>query len=156
MGRIKLSCWGLFFLCLLSCSEKEVFTRFHSVPNGSWNREEPAVFEISISDTLSFYNLNLVIRNNDDYPFQNLWLFIDRKNPEGTTLSDSLNMELADVYGKWHGKGISLYSLTIPYKTGLQFPVGGDYTYSIRQGMRENPIKGISDIGLVLSKKSTQ
>lgn len=153
---IKLNAWILVFLCLFSCSGKEVFSEFHSIRNASWNREEPASFEINVSDTLSLYTLDLVIRNNDDYSFQNLWLFIDRKNPEGTIVHDSLNVELADVYGKWHGKGMSLYSLTLPYKSGLKFPSSGDYTYTIRQGMRKNPIRGISDIGLILSKKSTQ
>jgi gliding motility-associated lipoprotein GldH len=156
MKRIKLNCWILVFLCFFSCSEKEVFSEFYSVENGSWDREKPAVFEINVNDTLSRYNLDLVVRNNDDYPFRNLWLFIDRENPDGTMVSDSLNIELADVYGKWYGKGMSLYSLSVSCGSDLQFPHSGNYVYNIRQGMRENPVKGISDIGLIFSKKTAQ
>lgn len=152
--RIPNYCVLIFLsLCLFSCSEKkEVFSEFQSFRDGSWSREEPAVFTINVNDTITQHHLNLIIRHNDDYTFQNLWLFIDLKNPEGFISSDSLNIELADVYGKWHGRGLSIYNLKVPYSTELQYPASGDYTYIVRQGMRENPLKGITDIGLVLSK----
>ena len=155
MKKIKLS-WLLLILCLCSCSNEEIFYEFHSFEKGEWTREEPAVFTLNVTDTLSYYTLDLVLRNDDSYAYQNIWLFIDRKNPEGEIRSDSLNVELADVYGKWHGKGLSLYSLSIPYLSSLRYDSGGDYTYTIRQGMRENPLKGVSDIGLKLSKQTAQ
>ena len=70
--------------------------------------------------------------------------------------ADTISADLADVYGKWYGKGMSLYNLSIPYETSVLFPDTGIYVYSIRQGMRENPLKGITDIGLKVSKKSVK
>ena len=148
--------WLLLLLFLFSCSEKEVFYEFHSFKNEEWNRKEAADFTVNITDSLSTYNLDVILRNNSDYPFQNLWLFIDRTDSKGEFLSDTLNVELADVYGKWHGKGLSLYSLTIPYQSGINYSSGGDYVYSIRQGMRTDPIRGISDVGLRISKKTAK
>ena len=145
-------------ICILfvSCSKKEIFSEFHSFYNSEWSQQETARFEIPIQDITASYEVFCEIRNNNDYPFQNIWLFIDIQNPKGEILSDTLPIELADMYGKWRGKGIGLYTSSHSYKENIQYPDTGTYVYTIRQGMRINPLKGISDIGLRISKKSNQ
>lgn len=146
---------NLFFFLLLfltACSHNDIYSDFHSIPNAEWNRNDKAVFNVDIPDSLNRYNVDIVIRNNENYPFQNIWLFVDAKTPKGSLRTDTLQIDLADIYGKWLGKGLSLYSLTIPYEQNFQFSYSGEYTYTIRQGMREDPLKGISEIGLVVSK----
>jgi len=141
---------------MISCSPEEVFFSYHSFANDEWKREEPAVFQVKINDTSQPYRLSVELRNNNDYPFGNIWLFFDYQTPGGKVRSDTIGADLADVYGKWYGKGLSLYNLTIPYENSILFPDTGTYIFSIRQGMRENPLKGISDIGLKISKKSVE
>jgi gliding motility-associated lipoprotein GldH len=142
------------FLLLIACSHKEVFFEFHSIENAAWNREDTAVFEVNIETHSIPFDISLEVRNNEDYSFRNIWLFVDFKTPTGSIRTDTVNADLADVYGKWYGKGLSLHTLSIPYETAFHFPYPGTYTFVIRQGMRENPLKGISDIGLKVSKKS--
>jgi gliding motility-associated lipoprotein GldH len=142
----------VFFLCF-ACSHEEIFFEYHSFDNAQWKREQPAVFNVNIEDISLPYQVFVMLRNNDNYPFGNIWLFIDCETPEGNTRTDTLGSDLADVYGKWLGKGLSLYNLSIPYETSVVFPDTGVYIYSIRQGMRENPLNGISDLGLKVSKK---
>ena len=139
---------------IVSCSHNEFFFEYHSFANAEWNRDEPAVFHVNIEDNSQPYNLSIELRNNNSYPFSNIWLFVDYKMPNGNSRADTISADLADVYGKWYGKGMSLYNLSIPYETLVLFPDTGTYIYSIRQGMRENRLKGISDIGLKVSKKS--
>jgi gliding motility-associated lipoprotein GldH len=139
---------------LVSCSHNEIFFEYHSFKKGGWDRNDVAVYHVNINDTTDLFDVSFEIRNNNDYPFRNIWLFVDFQIPEGSVRTDTIGANLADVYGKWYGKGISLYSLTIPYETSARFPQKGTYTYAIRQGMRENPLKGISDIGLKISKKT--
>lgn len=138
----------------ISCSHKEIFFHYHSITNAGWNREDSAVFNVKIEDNSHPYDVFIELRNNDDYPFSNIWLFVDYQMPNGKSRSDTIGADLANVYGKWYGKGLSLYNLSIPYETAILFPDTGTYIYSIRQGMRENPLKGISDVGLKVSKKS--
>ena len=137
---------------IVSCSHKEIFFEYHSFANAEWSRENPAIFNVKIEDNSQPYDVSIVLRNNNNYPFSNIWLFIDYKTPAGIGRTDTVGADLADVYGKWYGKGLSLYNLSIPYETSILFPDTGTYIYSIRQGMRENPLKGISDIGLKVSK----
>ncbi|MDR2691401.1 MAG: gliding motility lipoprotein GldH [Dysgonamonadaceae bacterium] len=147
---------GLLFFCCASCVQNEVFFEYHSFKKDGWNREAVAAYHINIDNTADLFDVSLEIRNNNDYSFRNIWLFIDFQSPGGSVRTDTVGMNLADVSGKWYGTGINLYSLSIPYETAVRFPRKGTYTYSIRQGMRENPLKGISDIGLRISKKVNQ
>ena len=141
---------------IVSCSHKEIFFDYHSFADAEWDRDIPAVFNVKIEDNSQPYDVSIELRNDDNYPFSNIWLFIDCKIPDGTGRTDTVGVDLADVSGKWYGKGLSLYNLSIPYETSVLFPDTGTYIYSIRQGMRENLLKGISDIGLKVSKKSVE
>ena len=148
----------LFVFCfiiggILSCSRKEIFFNFHSFANAEWNRNDPAVFNVNIEDNSQPYDVSIELRNNNYYSFSNIWLFIDCKAPGGNSRTDTIEVDLADANGKWYGEGLSLYSLSIPHETSVLFPDTGIYRYSISQGMQENPLKGISDIGLKISKK---
>ena len=152
----KLLIFILMITGIVSCSHKEIFFEYHSFANTEWNRDEPVVFSVKIEDNSQPYDVSIELRNNDAYPFSNIWLFVDYKTPDGNSRADTIGADLADVYGKWYGKGLSLYSLSIPYETAVLFPDTGTYIYSIHQGMRENPLKGISDIGMKVSKKSSK
>jgi gliding motility-associated lipoprotein GldH len=146
---------GLLFLFVTACSQKEeVFYEFRSFPKSKWDQREAIRFEVPIKDLTHTYDVSIELRNNNDYPFKNIWLFVDYQTPEGKIRQDTLGTDLADEYGKWHGSGISLYSYSFLYEENVQYPDTGIYIYTIRQGMRENPLKGLSDIGLRISKKT--
>jgi len=153
MRSVKLLFLILSVSGIISCSHTEVFFKYRSFPNAEWNRSDIADFNVKIDDKAQLYDVSIELRNNDAYPFSNIWLFIDYKTPDGKSRTDTISADLADVYGKWYGKGMSLYNLSIPYENAVLFPDTGTYIWSVRQGMREDPLKGISDIGLKVSKK---
>ncbi len=138
----------LFFLLHAACSDREAYYSFYSVHRSIWHTDSVARFEVAVTDTLSMHDVFVEIRNNDKYPYQNLWLFVSFQYPTGETRQDTLECTLADDFGKWYGKGFSLYELSVPYETKLCFPASGTYTYTIRQGMRDDFLPGISDVGL--------
>ena len=154
--RVRQSSLLLVLLLILTtaCNSKEAFSEFHSFPEATWERSERANFEVFIPDSRQRYDIFLEIRNNNDYPFRNLWLFVDITTPDGQQRRDTINAELADVYGKWYGKGVSLYSYSFPYELNIQYPDTGTFTYSVTQGMRRELLKGISDVGLTVLKKT--
>lgn len=148
----------LFFLLLTGCSQEETFSRFYSFPDSVWKKEDIAVFQVNIPDKNKEYEVSIDIRNNNEYPFQNLWLFVELSDHADNVLSrDTINVELADIYGKWHGKGLSVYTYSLVYHKNMQYPDSGLYVYSIQQGMRSESLPGVSDIGLrVLLEKTNQ
>ncbi|MDR2806481.1 MAG: gliding motility lipoprotein GldH [Dysgonamonadaceae bacterium] len=144
----------LFIGGLLStCSQPEIFSDFRSFPNAEWDKKEAIRFEVPVRDTTVPYHVMIQLRNNDHYPFRNIWLFIEYQTPSGSTRIDTLCTDLADAYGKWYGSGISLYSYSFPYQLNVQYPDTGIYTYTLRQGMRADVLKGVADVGLRVSKE---
>ena len=146
----------IFFFVLANCSGEALYSKFTEIKNASWEKNSPCDFEFMVTDTINSYDVFVEVRSNNDYMFRNLWLFVCLTTPDGSVRQDTLNCELADVYGKWHGKGNSLYTLDFLYEDAICFPDTGTYTYSVRQGMREDPLKGISDIGLRVVKHIKQ
>ena len=147
----------LLLVLLAACGEKgSLYFQFKGIEEAKWDQNTSYDFAVEITDTLGRYDVFLEIRNNESYSFRNLWLFVNLKTPEGQTRQDTVNCELADVFGKWHGRGGSLHTLSLPFEQDVQFRIPGTYLYSIRQGMRQDELKGISDIGLRVVKQSGQ
>ncbi len=141
----------IFILCCFifsACINNNSDTKFYSFKNSEWYKDSVCRFEIMITDTLTPHKICLEIRNNNKYPYQNIWLFSDIETPAGKVRQDTLNCELADEFGKWYGQGISVYELEINYEQAFIFPQSGIYTFSIRQGMRDDVLKGITEIGI--------
>ena len=81
-------------------------------------------------------------------------MFIEIDQPGSNTVTDTFEITLADPTGKWLGEGFGgLKNRQVIYKRNVYFPVSGEYKISIRQGMRENLLKGITDIGVRLEKQ---
>lgn len=144
---------GFCLLCFSSCTHQEAYYRFHSFDNSVWHKDSVACFEVSVADSLSAHDVFLEIRNNNAYPYKNIWLFVDFELPSGSVRKDTIECILADEFGKWYGNGLSLYNLTVPYEENLIFPQTGIYTYKIRQAMRNDILTGISDIGVKIVDK---
>jgi gliding motility-associated lipoprotein GldH len=144
----------LFPFVFLACGNDSVFNQFQSVKETGWYKDSMVVFNVEIADTAQHYNVLLNVRNGGEYPYQNLWLFINRIGPDSVVLNDTVECYLADQRGKWKGSGIgSVYEISVLYLQNTTFSKSGNYIYKIRQGMREDRLKGISDIGLMVEKQ---
>ena len=140
-------------LCIFSfsCTNPVYYEKYQTIDN-PWDKNKEYFFTCEIDDPSVSYNLSLQIRNNNLYPYQNLWLFCTIETSEGPVLRDTIECLLADDYGKWIGTGISIYHLNIPIRTDYTFPQKGRYTFAIRQGMRDEQLKGIEQIGVWIEK----
>lgn len=139
---------------LCSCRNKEVaFYSFNHLSPDGWDKQEIQTFLPEIEDTLSLYDIDISLRYTNDYAYSNLWLFVGYTDEEGRACTDTLECRLADVYGKWYGSGWGAsYQQVIPFKKQFRFPQSGEYRFSVQQGMREDVIRHIDDIGLRVTK----
>lgn len=136
-------------IVMVACNSDIVYDGSVRVANPTWHTDSVARFEITIEDTTSDYQSGILIRNSGDYTYQNLWLFITEIAPDSTITCDTIQYFLADNYGRWLGSGIgSLYTNIYYYKEDLHYSQEGVYTYKIRQGMRDEELKGITNIGM--------
>ena len=137
----------------LSCTKPAYYEQYQTIEN-PWYKNREYFFTCQIEDTAVTYNISLEIRNNNFYPYQNLWLFYAEEHPDSPVLRDTVECILADDFGKWYGSGISIYHLSIPLRTQHHFPQKGQYTFSFRQGMRDESLKGIEQIGVRIEKNN--
>ena len=144
---------GLF--CFVSCDNNSIYHQYQPIDNNGWHKDVAVEFAVPITDTASLYNVIINIRNHNEYPYQNLYLFVYSTTPDGKMDGDTLNCILADNQGRWEGQGIgSTSTLPVMYMPAVKFSKQGIYTFKIMQGMREDVLEGISDIGLRVEKRN--
>ena len=117
----------LINVSLLSCNRNLVFSEFQSLPMRGWEADSVLVYAPQIVDTTSKYELQIIIRHTDKYPYQNLWLFVDVKKDSTILRRDTIESFLADDRGQWLGYGMRLYELPILYLDKLNLTQGDDY-----------------------------
>jgi gliding motility-associated lipoprotein GldH len=140
-------------ILLFSCGRKDFFVDNVPVQDAVWPAGKFYRFEVPVNDTSGIYNIYVQIRNDGRYAYSNLWLFIRTNSPTGATLRDTVECRLADDQGRWIGRGSGgRFSLEIPLRYHIRFPVTGLYTFEIDQGMRDRELKYITDLGLRIEK----
>ena len=147
-----LLCFALIFIAS-ACNKNHVYENYIDIPNYEWNKSHIARFEVEITDSIHQHSIYVNIRNTSKYPYSNLWLFIKQTNPEGKISNEKFECHLANDTGKWYGSGFgNIFDLQILYKPAIQFTKPGLYTFEIVQGMRDDNLPGIVNIGLKLNK----
>jgi len=155
MKNLKLQFLFIVLIALLfsACDTNVVFEKYKKIPQTGWQKDSLVVFTIPITDTLQNHNLSLNIRNDIKYSYSNLWLFIKITQPGKTAVTDTFEVMLANGAGKWLGEGFGgIKTRQVPYRSGVYFPVSGDYKISIQQGMRDENLKAITDVGIRIEK----
>lgn len=149
MNLHKIGLWSVFVLMLCACNSHSVYEKYQSISPMAWDMNEPAHFEVEMTDTVGKYDVILHIRNNDMYPYQNIWLFTQSTAPDSTIATDTLSCYLADNQGKWINDAfLSEHDMPLVYMSHIRFPKAGTYTFTIAHGMRDSLLTGISRIGL--------
>ncbi|MDC6391024.1 gliding motility lipoprotein GldH [Maribacter sp. PR1] len=157
---------SFLFTCIIlflsSCNSKVVSSEYKSLNGAVWNKEEVLEFSFSEMDTVQEYNLFINVRNDNTFPYSNLFLITSLSTPEGEVLQDTLEYNMALPDGTWLGKGSgSLKENKLWYKENIVFPTSGVYTLEVSHAMRKNgnvqgiiALEGITDVGLEITKNN--
>ncbi|MFK5856965.1 MAG: gliding motility lipoprotein GldH [Bacteroidota bacterium] len=134
-----------------SCNTNTVYNKYVTLPEDGWYKNNAVAFNININDSLTNYEFALDIRNTTNYRYSNLYVFLITEFPNGNISRDTIECLLANYEGKWLGKGWGeIKENRIILKSGLRFPLTGDYRFLIQQAMRVDTLKGIQNVGLSL------
>ena len=144
---------GFVLVLISACDKNRVFEAYKEIPLSGWHKDSLVVFDIPIIDTLQNHNLYINVRNDIDYNYSNLWLFVEINQPDGIAVTDTFELLLAESSGKWLGEGFGgLKTLQVKYRGGVYFPISGQYKINVQHGMREELLEGITDIGFRVEK----
>lgn len=148
---------GMFLICLNSCDNNLVFEKYKPIQNAKWHKDSVIVFKFPVTDTINQKNLLVDIRNEINYNYSNLWLFIEMVAPDGNTEKDTFGLTLANPAGKWLGEGFGKKrTQQVIYKRNMSFPISGEYIVKIQHGMRDEILEGISDVGFRVEKNTSE
>lgn len=159
---VRLIYFLLFASTLLSCSDTVVTSEYKSLSGAIWNKEEVKEFTFSNMDSLQAYNVFINVRNDQNFPYSNLFLIASLNTPEGEVVRDTLEYTMALPDGTWLGKGLgSIKENKLWYKENIVFPTSGVYTLEVSHAMRKNGsisgiigLEGITDVGIEITKSN--
>ncbi|MES2748754.1 MAG: gliding motility lipoprotein GldH [Bacteroidota bacterium] len=147
----------LFLLCaflVVSCDKERVFDEYKSVGN-SWHKDSIVSFDLPELNQKNKYNLFVTIRDNNDYPFNNLFLIVKMKQPNKQTIVDTLEYQMTEADGSLLGDGFTdVKESKLFYKENVAFNLKGKYKVAIQQANRQTGkivgitnLDGISEVG---------
>ena len=149
---------SLLSLLLIACGQSGDTADTIAINSEGWQVKDAAIFELLRLDSLATYNAFITVRNNNKYPFSNLFLIVSLQHPYGKTAVDTLEYKMARPDGSWLGAGIgNVKENKLFFKQNLIFNEAGNYTLHISHAVRNNgqpqgvsKLEGITDIGYSL------
>ena len=144
-------------LLLASCGESGVaIDETKNFDESGWIQKQPIGFDVNISDSVSSYAVYAVIRQNNAYPFYNLYFSPIILDDKGKTIQKGLAEAILydPKTGKPKGAGFGdIYEKKFLVYPSLKFPRKGNYQIQMQQSMRVDTLAGMVSFGLILEKK---
>ena len=145
------------FICvsafLSGCTTLDVYEKAVSFPQHAWKNSNTPSFTFAITDTISPYNIFVILRHEDAYHFNNIWLNVTTQAPHETAKTQLINVTLADNKKGWLGVGMDD---VFEHRARItRSPVKlkkGNYTFILQQNMREEPLQFVLNAGIRVEK----
>ena len=125
------------------------------IPKHEWKSNFKPQFAFDITDTMANYQLFLILRHNDRYNYNNIWLNVFIKGPDNKVQKFQVEKLLATNASGWLASGMDdIYEHRLQLtETPIQLKKAGRYIFSFEQIMREDPLQNIMDVGFRIEKK---
>jgi gliding motility-associated lipoprotein GldH len=142
----------LLAVSLVSCGQV-LFQESQTVPNKNWEIGNNITFDVEVKDTMVGYDFYIDLRNEANYPYANIYMFVNTIFPSGKSAKDTVECILADRTGRWLGNGLGdVIDNHILFKENIRFPNKGTYSFEFEQGMRNEALPAILDVGISIEK----
>ena len=154
--------WWLYvscmFLMLTACNRIDLYEKNVPIPKHAWQSSFKPSFSFVINDTTVPYQVFIILRHNERYNYNNLWVNLYTLSPGSTTPQKvQYELPLATNEKGWLGTGMDdIYEHRIaltPPTEKFYFKKAGKYTFTLEQIMREDPLQNVMNVGLRIEKK---
>ena len=150
----------LIFSCIASCDTNPLYIKYNSL-NGGWLKDSVQHFSFPNGDKSILTNSYLMLRVNQKYRYNNIFVIITVTNSNGTILKDTIEYKVADNFGKFIGsKMINIYELSLLHKKGIQLMPKENYFINVEHAMRNadetvgvERLEGVLDVGYKFEKE---
>ena len=148
-----LSVAGILAFAIASCTTIDLYERSVTIPNYAWTHSFRPTFDFVIKDTTSPYKIFLVLRHNEKYNFNNIYVNLLIKGPgQDSAVKYQRDLRLADNEKGWLASGMDdIYEHRI--ELAQQSLKAGLYHFTLEQIMREDPLQNVLNAGIRLEKQ---
>lgn len=134
-------------LCLGACVPgHNDYSDFRNIDVDGWSYGDTLEFHPVIGDSTARGVLTLALRHSNSYLYSNLWLEVSYFN-DTRSVTDTLNVPLADIYGRWYGSGFGA-RYQVSDTVALDVTLHRDKPIRVRHIMRADTLRGIEQVGL--------
>lgn len=142
----------LFFVVLTSCEPINIYEKTAKFPAHNWGSADTPSFTFEITDTAALYHIYFVLRHQDAYNYNNIWVNIAMQSPVDT-ITVRREFILANSRQGWLGSGMDdIFEHRIPLNNKPAPLHRGKYTFRLQQAMREDPLKHVLNAGIRVQK----
>lgn len=148
--NIRTNSWiGLLLLC--ACKTTTIYQNTTTLADCTWPADSLLNFSFHIQDTAQPYDIYLVVKNTQDYPYQNLYITYHLEDTTKKLLNTALeNYTLFEAKtGEPRGSGwgkVRTHELIILQEHHFLAP--GLYTLKLAQFMRTEALPGLYAVGI--------
>ena len=135
-----------------SCQTIDIYEKTTAFKSHSWKSAERPSFTFEITDTTSLYNIFLVLRHEDAYNYNNIWINLTVKGP-----TDLVTIRREFILGNnkqgWLGSGMDdIFEHRTTFNDRPAPFHKGKYTFTLQQDMREDPLEHVINAGIRIEK----
>jgi gliding motility-associated lipoprotein GldH len=140
-------------IILWSCNRLDTFEQTTFFKQHEWESKNQPNFKFEITDTVARYNIYVVIRHEDAYHYNNLWINVTTTAPGEKANTQKVNLQLANNATGWLGSGMDdVFDHRIRITNSPIHLRKGIYQFSLQQIMREDPLPAMLNAGIRVEK----
>lgn len=139
---------------MTSCVDADIVMEDTTPISGqSWSSNDTVSFTFEIDDTTEYFDFYMNLRTTTSYEYSNCFVFAKLESPS-MIVEDTINIPLADPSsGRWLGEvSGSMVENNVMFIRKVRFHEAGTYKIHFVQGMRDESLAEISDVGLTIRK----
>lgn len=140
-------------VALAGCGTLDVYEKTVFFPGHEWANTNRPSFTFAITDTIAAYHIFVILRHEDAYHYNNIWMNIATRAPGDSLQAQQVNITLANNTKGWLGTGMDdlfdhrVRITRVPVKLRK-----GNYTFTLQQHMREEPLRFVLNAGIRVEK----
>jgi gliding motility-associated lipoprotein GldH len=136
----------------VSCNTIDVYEKIAGIPKHEWSSNNRLSFDFTVTDTIAYYNIYLVLRHTESYHFNNIWINFTSAVPGQQPQTQRLNLSLANA-NRWLGSSLDdIIEQRVPLFSQPTRLSKGNYKFSLQQIMREDPLQNVLNAGVRVEK----
>lgn len=143
---------GLWIVVSLGCQPTERgYHYFERLQAEEWSEGDEIFFSTSDQDSTQLYDVELVLRLQRSFHYSQLPIGITFETPTRHLTTRVAKVPIA--HPQVRSGGFAIYEQSYPLEKGARYPERGVYTYSVRQLSTDSIIKGVVEVGLIITPR---